>query len=41
MQRAYAEGKDLHVVTAARFQQVAEESVTKEQRQHAKSLILD
>jgi DNA polymerase-1 len=36
MQQAYAQGKDLHVVTAARFQQIHEAAVTKEQRQHAK-----
>ena len=36
MQQAYAQDKDLHVVTAARFQQVAEASVTKAQRQHSK-----
>jgi DNA polymerase-1 len=36
MQEAYSHGADLHTVTAARFNHVTEEAVTKDQRQHAK-----
>jgi DNA polymerase I-like protein with 3'-5' exonuclease and polymerase domains len=37
MQDAYAQGKDLHTVTAARFNKIPEEAVTKAQRQYAKA----